>query len=520
MTRAADSGVRLAEVIAALSIATDLGMGFPLEFALTSCILSMRLADSLGWGDEQLGEVYYQALLRYVGCNAETQMLASLFGDELALRAAFQTIDNGNQQQVLGLLMRYIRQANEGESPVHVLRMMAEGFTSIPRIVEQGFGGHCEVAQRLAERMGFGERVIYGLGQLYERWDGKGAPKRIRGEDVAPAVLLVTLAQDAIAFFRLGDVQAAVEVVRKRAGKAYEPQMADHFCQHATQLFKGLGDEPTWDTVLAIEPGVRKYLTEDEFEAACEAIADFVDIKLPFTLGHSRSVADLAAKVVAKLGLPESDVRLARRAGFIHDAGKVGISAGIWSKPGLLTDREWEKVRMHPYYTERIFARPASLAQLGTLASLHHERLDGSGYHRGVNGAMLSPAARVLTVANRYQALLEDRPHRPALPPEVVAETLRREVHIGRMDAEVVEAVLAVAGHAARTSRREFVSGLSEREIEVLRLVARGNSMKQIAERLHVSRKTVDNHIQHIYAKIGVTTRAGATLFAVENNLL
>ncbi len=193
---------------------------------------------------------------------------------------------------------------------------------------------------------------------------------------------------------------------------------------------------------------------------------------------------------------------------------------GIWGKPGPLTTREWERVRLHPYYTERVLARPGVLARLGALASLHHERLDGSGYYRGLSANMLSPAARILAVADVYHAMTELRPHRPALTSEQAAEQLRREARAGRLDGEAVSQVLLAAGHAVRTSRHELVAGLSTRQVEVLRLIARGYTIKQIARTLTLSEKTVDNHIQHIYNKIGVSTRAGATLFAMEQNLL
>ncbi|HXZ05637.1 MAG TPA: HD domain-containing phosphohydrolase, partial [Ktedonobacteraceae bacterium] len=182
--------------------------------------------------------------------------------------------------------------------------------------------------------------------------------------------------------------------------------------------------------------------------------------------------------------------------------------------------REWERVRMHPYYTERVLARPGVLARLGAVASLHHERLDGSGYYRGFSANMLSPAARILAAADVYHAMTEQRPHRPALTTEQAAEQLLREARAGRLDAESVNQVLAAAGHKVRSTHRKFVAGLSQREIEVLRLLARGYSKKQVAERLFISEKTVSHHTQHIYTKIGVSTRAGAAIFAMEHDLL
>jgi HD-GYP domain-containing protein (c-di-GMP phosphodiesterase class II) len=285
-------------------------------------------------------------------------------------------------------------------------------------------------------------------------------------------------------------------------------------------LTSGLDDEPSWEAVLASEPGAREYLSEAQFDTACRALADFVDIKSTYTYGHSPHVAELASEAARRGGLPPIDVTSLRRAALLHELGKTGISIGIWDKPGALTDREREQVRLHPYYTERILARPTELARLGALAAAHHERLDGSGYHRGVTGSQLTPAARILIAANLYQTKSELRPHRSALTPDQAAAELRREVKAGRLDGEAVNHVLAAAGQPVPSVGRDYVAGLSEREIEVLRLLARGQSMKAIAAQLSIAPKTVDSHIQHIYTKIGVSTRAGATLFAMEHNLV
>lgn len=228
----------------------------------------------------------------------------------------------------------------------------------------------------------------------------------------------------------------------------------------------------------------------------------------------------LAASAATHMGLNEAEVAMIRQAGFAHDVGRVGISVAIWDKPGPLTESERERVRLHPYYTDRVLARPHTLAHLASIAALHHERLDGSGYYRGGAAAQLSLAARVLAVADVYHAMTERRPHRPAHTPEEAADLLHAEARAGRLDADAVSATLAAAGHSARATRRVWPASLSDREVEVLRLVARGLSNREMALRLTVAEKTVGHHIQHIYNKIGVSTRAGATLFAMQHDLL
>src|SRR5712691_4473014 len=185
------STVRLAEVIAALSLATDLCMGQPLEYALQVCLLSVRLGEALGLEEHELREVYYLALLRHIGCNAETYLMAALFGDELALRSDFAAVDNGRAPQVLGLAVRYIRQANEGASSLQLARLIVQGILAAPQVMKEEFSGFCEVAQRLAGRLGFSEGVIHTLGQVFERWDGRGTPGGLKGEQIAPSMRIV-----------------------------------------------------------------------------------------------------------------------------------------------------------------------------------------------------------------------------------------------------------------------------------------------------------------------------------------
>jgi HD-GYP domain-containing protein (c-di-GMP phosphodiesterase class II) len=231
-------------------------------------------------------------------------------------------------------------------------------------------------------------------------------------------------------------------------------------------------------------------------------------------------VADLAVPAARRCHQPEAEIALLRRAALLHDLGRIGVALRVWEKRGPLAAAEWEQVRLHPYYTERVTARAAALAPLGALAALHHERLDGSGYHRRFPGTLLPVPARLLAAADAYHAMREDRAHRPALAPAEAANALRREAQAGRLDIEAVNAVLAAAGHRIRSTRRSHPAGLSEREVAVLRLLARGLSNQEMARALAIAKVTVGHHIQHIYDKIGVSTRAAATLFAMQHDLL
>ena len=514
-----DTPIRLAEIAAALSLATDLGMGQPLSSALRSCILSLRIGRAAALPEATLHTIYFQSLLRCIGCNVDSHMLAAIVGDEIEMRADFAAIDHGNPLEIAGVMLRAVRRANEGASAMQLAQAMARALVALPAM-KTAFAGHCEVAQRLAARLGLDAEVQRALGQLYERWDGKGAPQGLRGMAIAPAARVVALAQDALLYFGLGGVVEAIRMVRQRRGAAYDPQLADCFCENAEALLAGLDQEPEPAAVLAMEPGSARCLSEQEFDEACRAMADFVDLKSPYTLGHSDAVAQLAAGAAQRAGLPAQEVSKVRRAGWLHDIGRTGVSAAIWEKPGPLTPQEWDKVRLHTYHTERVLACAPGLRKLGELAALHHERSDGSGYHRSCGGVQLPLGARILAAADMYQAMIETRPYRAAQTRDAAALELHCAVKAGRLDRAAVDYVLAAAGHRVRRSGPNSAAGLSEREIDVLRRLAQGDPAKRIARNLGISAKAAGHHIQDIYGKIGVVTRAGATLFAMEHGLL
>lgn len=511
--------VRRGEVLAALSIATDLAMGQPVEFALKSCVLGVRLGQALGVTVEELRETYYEALLRYIGCNAETYVVAALFGDEMEMRRDLAAIDRSSIFQRSGVILRAAQRAHPGMGLAAIpqtLKLFARArSTALPIIA-----GHCEVAERIALRLGLGPRAAANLGQFYERWDGLGLPRGLEGEAIERPVRIVALAQDLVLLAAAYGAENALVIIKKRRGRAYDPQLVDFLVAHQRELLLQVEEQPTWDTVLGLELDSQKPLSEAEFDEACCIFADFTDLKTLFTAGHSRTVAGLAEAAGRHCGMPDADLAMLRRAAYVHDLGDAVVPTAIWIKPGALTASEREQVRLHAYYTERILAQSPALASIGHLASLHHERLDGTGYHRGVAAQNLSRAARILAAAEAYQTKIEARPHREPLPPEAAASFLKDEMRAGRIDSEAGAAILAVAGHRACGARRQLVADLTARELEVLRLIARGQSNKQVGRFLGISAKTAGNHIQNLYGKIDVSTRAGATLFAIEHGLL
>jgi HD-GYP domain-containing protein (c-di-GMP phosphodiesterase class II) len=398
-------------------------------------------------------------------------------------------------------------------------RLGARFFAGGHRDAKDMIANHWYAADALAEHLGLDDRARATLSQTFERWDGKGVPSGSKGEEILLASRIVNLADVLEVFHRITGEDGALAVARERSGTQFAPNVVDVVTADPAALFTGLDGVTTWDAVIAAEPGLARLLTENELDAALEAIADFIDIKSPFTLGHSRAVADLAAGAADDLRLGRDQVTHVRRAGLLHDIGRLGVSNAVWDKTGELTVGEVERVRLHPYLTDRMLAASPGLAALGATAVQHHERLDGSGYPRGLRGNALTPCGRVLAAADAYQAKLEPRPYRRASGPDQAAAWLRDEVRGGRLDGDAVAGVLRAAGHPTR-GRQAQPSGLTAREVEVLRLLARGLTNKEIADGLGISPKTAGRHTENIYAKIGVSNRARASLFAVTHGLM
>jgi HD-GYP domain-containing protein (c-di-GMP phosphodiesterase class II) len=506
---------RLAELVAALSLGVDLGFGQPMEHVLRQCMIALRLAEQIGLDEQQRSVVYYTALLVNVGCHSDAHEQAKWFGDDIAMKSGKYDHELGSVAGALAML----RLVGSGNPPLHRFRVGVEFAVSGHRDFDGMIVQHARLARGLAEQLSLPAAVQQAVGAAYEQWDGKGWPGELKGEDVPIASRLASIGEFTEVAHRIGGTGAAVALVEKRAGSQFDPALAESFCSGAQAILSGLEAGETWDAVIRAEPALGVFLTDAQFDTALLAIADFVDLKSPFTLGHARAVSDLAAAAGTTVGLSPPEVAVLRRAGVVHGLGRLGVSNAIWDKRGPLGTGEWERVRMHPYLTERMLRQSSALAPLGAIAVQLRERLDGSGYPRGLSGGSIPLAARVLGSADAYQAMCEPRPHREARGPDEAARLLRAEVKAARMDGDVVEAVLACAGHRA-ARRREGPAGLTAREIDVLRLVARGLSSKDVARRLVISPKTARNHIEHIYVKIGVSNRAAAGLFAIQHGLL
>ena len=507
--------VRLADLLAAVSVATDLGMGQEPEKAIRACLVASALARQTGTPEAGVADVYYTALLRHLGCTATAHEEAYLGGDELASRPAAERADFGNPREGLALLLQLGRGTG-----VERARYLARGLRSGRKGDQAILTALCEVGARLAERLGLGAGVRDGLYQAFERWDGTGTPQGLAADDICLPARLAEVAHQVVIFDRLGGPEAAVAVVGRRAGGWFDPRVAEVVVRSGADILDEVGSRDVWEAVLEAEPAPWRTVGIEGLDGVARALADMVDLKSPYLLGHSAEVAVLSERAAVRLGLGPEQVVDLRRAALLHDLGRVAVSNAVWEKPAALSTTEWERVRLHPYQSERILARSRVLAPLARTAGMHHERLDGSGYHRGAGGAQVPAAARVLAAADAFQAMTQDRPHRSGLAPEAAAAALAEEARAGRLDPECVGAVIEAAGQPTPKLRTVWPAGLSDREVEVLRLVARGLSNRAIAERLHVSPRTAEHHVQHIYTKLGASTRAAAAMFAMEHGLL
>jgi HD-GYP domain-containing protein (c-di-GMP phosphodiesterase class II) len=505
--------VRLAELVAALSLGIDLGFGQPMEHVLRQCLIALRLAERLGLDEQTRSAVYYTALLVNVGCHTDAHEQAKWFGDDIALKSGKY------EPSALKATAAMIRLLGAGNPPLHRFRVGLEFALSGRREVDGMIAQHAMLARTLAEQLGLPDDVVAALGGAYEQWDGHGWPGRLKGEEVPLPARVAQLAEYVEVAHRVGGVDAVTSLARKRSGKQFDPALAALVCAEAGTILDGLDSVGTWEAVIGAEPALAVTLSGERFDAALEAIASFVDLKSPYTLGHSRAVADLAQAAAMLLGFSEGEARTLRRAGLVHDFGRLGVSNAIWDKRGPLGPGERERVRTHPYLAERMLHGSQALSPLGAIAVQQCERLDGSGYPRGLNGNAISLPARILGAADAYQAMREPRPYRPERTAEAAAAELRADVEAGRLDADAVDAVLNAAGHRV-PRRRVGPAGLTPREVEVLKLLAQGLSNKEIAARLVISPKTAGNHIEHIYAKIDASSRATASLFAMQNGLL
>jgi HD-GYP domain-containing protein (c-di-GMP phosphodiesterase class II) len=510
--------LRLADLLAGLSVACDLGFGLPPETAMRSCLLATGLARKLGLSEDEVGDTFYASLLFHVGCPSYSHETAALFGNELTLLRAVAMTNladpDGYTETLIPEATRGLPRRSREELAARLLR---DGPT-FGRLFDIA---SCEVGSAVARRVGLGAGVQRALSEIGEWWDGSGVPRGLKEDAISFPARIARATADAAVLADMGGADVAAAGLRARAGSLLDPAVADAFSTHAAELIAEARAGDPRALVVEREPAPVAERAEEELRGIAAAFGHVADLKLPALHGHSTGVASLAAGAARRLGIDARSAGALEIAALLHDIGRLAITNVIWEKPGSLTKAEWEQVRMHSYHSERILATAESLERVAPIAGMHHERLDGSGYHRGCPARDQPATVRILGAADSFHAMTQARPHRVALTQEQAAEELGREARAGALDSDCVAAVLEAAGQSRPGRRRNLrPGGLSEREIEVVRLIAEGCSNPEIAERLVISRRTAEHHVQHVYAKLGVASRAAVALFALEHDLV
>ena len=417
--------LRISELLAALSHALDLTEGQPVGHAERTCLIALRVADGLGLGDDDRHALVMASLLKDVGCSLSAARMCRLFGtDDITLKADGKLVDWQRPAEVVRYTARHVEGGSRLARARRTLAVLRELSAAGSEIVE----ARCDRGASIVRALGCPEAAAEAVLQLDEHWNGKGNPHRLEGDAISPLARIVALAQAADVFCAVQGRAAARAMVRERRGRWFAPDVADAFGAIAD-------DDPLWDAlrrdglaelVRDLDPPEFDAVADDAaLDRVCEAFADVIDAKSPFTARHSRGVAAYSLLIGETLGLPAGELRDLRRAGLLHDIGKLGVPNSILDKPGRLTDDEFAVMREHPRYTEDILRGVDAFAPFAAISAAHHERLDGTGYHRGVRAGELPVAARALAVADVFEALTADRPYRGPMAPEEALGIMR-----------------------------------------------------------------------------------------------
>jgi len=447
--------IRLSEVISALSFALDITEGLPAGHSARTCAIGMRIAEAIELDGSARSSLFYALLLKDAGCSSNASRVAALFGaDDRAVKRDRKLVDH---TRVLPSLRNLVRSTRPGATPLERAAQLAAVVRHGPQGTRSLVTLRCERGAEIARMVDLDTATADAIRSLDEHWDGGGHPLGLQGEQIPLLGRILGLAQTIEVFLEDAGLDAAMRVARKRKGHWFDPALVD-------ALESVAGDELFWTALTGgqphlvaarFEPTDRVLVADgDRLDRVAEAFARVVDAKSPYTGRHSSGVAAISAAIAGSLGFDAVALRDLRRAALLHDVGKLGVSSLILDKPGKLDEQEWAQMRRHPELTVRILGRVDALRAIAEVAGAHHERLDGRGYHRGVTGERLSLPARILAVADVYEALTAQRPYRGPLSPEEALAIMRRDVPTA-LDAN---AFAALEGCALAPS---FVAGLA-----------------------------------------------------------
>lgn len=423
------SGMRLAELISALSHALDMTEGQPPGHCMRCCWIGMQLAEQLGLDQDIRWELYYTLLLKDLGCSSNAARICELYGtNDLDFKRDFKWVNGRLGQMVRFLLQHTGRDHGMVDSFQRLLRLVRDGKELATELITT----RCERGAAIARKLGFSDRVAAGIHSLDEHWCGSGKPEALAGEVIPLYARIALLAQVVDVFHTAAGPEAAMAEARDRCGGWFDPSLVAALEQVATDstFWQVLDSDDLMQRVLALPPADHERpLDEDYLDRVASAFGQVVDAKSPYTAGHSERVALYTDLIAWQLELPMQRRRWLRRGALLHDIGKLGVSNTILDKPGKLDDEEWRQVQNHARFTEEILSRISAFAELSRVAGAHHERMDGKGYPHGLTGEQISLETRIITTADVFDAITAERPYRGAIPVPRALEMMAENLH-------------------------------------------------------------------------------------------
>ncbi len=408
--------VRLAELLSALSHALDMTEGQPVGHCVRCCWIGMQIADELKLDQTQTWELYYTILLKDLGCSSNAARICELYlVNDLSFKQDFKLIDGSLPQALRFVLSHTGLKAGLAERFRAIINIFQNGGEISRDLIET----RCQRGADIARKMRFGEPVALGIKNLDEHWDGSGKPEGLKGTGI-PLYSRISLLAQVVDVFQMADnEEAARKEIKNRSGTWFDPEL--------TQIFERISARPSfWDSlngediqeiIFELEPQASTVaVDEDYLDDIAAGFAEVVDSKSPFTKGHSERVTLFTDLIAEELGFTAERRRWLKRAALLHDIGKLGVSNTILDKPGKLDAEEWVAMKLHAAHTETILSRISAFKELASIASAHHERLDGNGYPKGLKGDEITLESRILAVADIFDALTADRPYRAAMP--------------------------------------------------------------------------------------------------------
>ena len=425
---AATAGLRLSEVLGALSHALDITEGQPEGHCIRCCYIGTAIGSEIGLAEEEMWELYYVLLLKDLGCSSNAARLCTLYlSDDLALKRDFKTVGD-SLPQVLGFVLSHTGlKAGLAERFRSILTILQNGGELAREVIET----RCQRGADIARQLRFPEAVAEGIRDLDEHWNGRGRPSRLRGTQISLYARIALLAQVADVFTVSSGPAAAAAEIRRRSGSWFDPDLTRAYATVAGRpaYLEELRSPGLQRAILALEPARHIEIADDDYlDDIAAAFAQVVDSKSPYTSGHSSRVALFADLIASELGLGADARRKLKRAALLHDIGKLGVSNMILDKAGKLDAEEWQAMKAHAAMGETILSRIAAFGELARVAGAHHERLDGNGYPRGLKGSAIALDTRIVTTADIFDALTAERPYRAAIPVEKALDIMRPDI--------------------------------------------------------------------------------------------